>query len=84
MPEGHYRFDELIGMVDSNGYQTSHEVAGGLTLAPRDVADKVTGECLFLRMEVDGAYHPASVLFGRSLIGFASDFFEENKNNPAK
>ena len=84
MPEGHYSFEELIGMVDSNDYQTSHSAAGALTLVPRDVASKVTGECLFLRFEVDGAYLPASILAGRSVVGFASDFFEKNKNNPAK
>ena len=62
----------------------SHEVAGALTLVPRDAASKVTGECLFLRFEVDGAYVPASVLAGRSVIGFASDFLEKNKSSPAR
>lgn len=58
MPEEHCSFEEPIAMVDSNEYQTSHPVAGGLTLVLRGVARKVAGECLYLRFEVEVRLSP--------------------------
>ena len=82
MAVAHRTYDELSGMVDSNDYQTAQIVAGALTLVPIDVADQVTSSCLILRFEDDGAYVPASVLAGRSIISFSSDFLQKHKNSP--
>jgi hypothetical protein len=51
---------------------------------PRDVADKVAAECFFLRISLEGVYLPGSVLAGRSVIGFESDFFAKYRSNPTK
>ena len=82
--EDHCTFDELIGAVEGNEFDMCHTVAGVLTLVSRRIAEKVTAECVFLRFEGDGEYLPASILAGRSAVGFASDFIEQTKNKPAK
>jgi len=80
----HCSFDELIGTVDGNQYEMCHAVAGVLTLVSREVAEKVTGECVFLSFEGDGEYLPAGILAGRSVVGFASELIARTKNNPTK
>jgi hypothetical protein len=83
MAVNRHGFDDLIGMVDGNDYQTLRAVAGALTLLPRDIAERLAAECFFLRFEADGTYLPASVQEGRSIIGFASDFLVKYKSNPS-
>lgn len=84
MAENRYSYDELLGMVDGNDYDVTRAVAGALVLVPRDVADKVAKDCFFLRVDQEGIDLPASVLAGRSVIGFASDFFARYKSSPSK
>jgi len=84
MAENRYTYDELLGKVDGNDYEVARAAAGALALVPRDVADKVSAQCFFLRINQDGIYLPGSVLEGRSVIGFESDFFVKFRNNPAK
>ena len=82
MAENRHSFDELIRMVDGNDYQTIRSVTGALTLLPRDIAEKVAGECFFLSLTGRNV-SARSIQEGRSIIGFASDFLIKYKNDPS-